>query len=119
MYVLARTCMQHRVRHIHTGTYMLLVRVFYPYPDKRCFFLCLQVETSSDLEFKVFLLSETSSDVMIKYFSHRQRLHFFDLGEYGCPDYVVWGAIILLFPNMFAQLSLVTFVSVVETGLVC
>ena len=56
MYVLARTCMQHRVRHIHTGTYMLLVRVFYPYPDKRCFFSCLQVETSSDLEFKVFLL---------------------------------------------------------------
>ena len=79
MYVLARTCTQHRVRHIHTGTYMLLVRVFYPYPDKRCFFLCLQVETSSDLEFKVFLLSA----VMIKYFSHRQRMHFFDQGEYG------------------------------------
>ena len=28
MYMLARTCMQHRVRHIHTGTYILLVRVF-------------------------------------------------------------------------------------------
>ena len=38
MYVLARTCMQHEVRHIYTGTYMLLVGVFYPYPDKRCFF---------------------------------------------------------------------------------
>ena len=33
MYVLARTCMQHKVRHIYTGTYMLLVGVFYPYPD--------------------------------------------------------------------------------------
>ena len=78
MYVLARTCMQYKVRHIYTGTYMLLVGVFYPYPNKRCFSLCLQVWTNSDLEFKVFFLSA----VMIKYFSHRQRLHFFDPGEY-------------------------------------
>ena len=28
MYVLARTCMQHKARHIYTGTYMLLVGVF-------------------------------------------------------------------------------------------
>ena len=48
----------------------------YPYSERRNFFLCLQVEMSSDLEFRIVDLLE----VMMKYFSQRQRLHRFVRG---------------------------------------
>ena len=43
------------------------------------FLLCLHVEMSSVLEFKIVDFSA----VMMWYFSHRQRLQRFVLGEYG------------------------------------
>ena len=49
---------------------------------------------SSDLEFKVFFLSA----VMMKYFSHRQRLHFFDPGEYGWARLFIVQVMLYLHP---------------------
>ena len=51
----------------------------YPYSERKYFFLCLHVDMSSVLEFRVVDLFA----VIMKNFSQRHKLHRFDLGEYG------------------------------------
>lgn len=54
-------------------------RIAYPCSDNKNFFLCLHVDISSDLELRRL----SFGDVMMWYFSERQRLQRLVRGEYG------------------------------------